>query len=663
MSGGSPSFVVKKDPREDPDKFRKAMQDVEEDIFKSGSKKNILEDDKFLEAISRPVGYVSNLIHPSSKDAKQQEEFKWNRPQLSYLEHQGNSCIVKCRQSGFSYVVSAGKFARANILNKDFQVIIISINKAEAQNKIAYVEEFIELVPQQFRRKIKYRTKQSIEFENSDKTTAKIVSHAQKPARGFHGDAVLDEGDFYNALESIYESIMPGVNKFNGEITNLSTPFDPEGFFRKLVDPVGYYGSVELAASKKEFSDYKRFVICWWHIDHYLKPQYRTLEGFKFAMTRAPYMSTEERVATFGNEIILRAFNSSISIESFQQEYEATFMDKNAQFFKPKEVKSCVCRDFEEIVQEDFGLNWASKEEIQKSIEEDDSNIMKSAFPFERLLIENGVIPKIYGDTEDEDSIDDLIAAHQQQKITGKLIVSVDIATTGHSTDIMIFEVVYLSKHNKHVCVPRFWLSKKDWALSDQTEYITKRIMERIPVYKIGVDTNGIGMNVGQNLAVRFPNQFIAVPWNHDNVVSCIRAYKKVMSEGLIGVFPYKEVISALGGVKRKLTDSTRKESYTLTKKGGGHSDSVASAAITALIFHDEIYMRDIAGLNTGFNSSSRQSLSGELERKRNSENASRELAALTFVGQRVVPISMHERVTRSLLLSPGLGHLSGRIT
>lgn len=663
MRQSTPSFVVKKDPREDPEKFRKAIEDTEEDIFKSGSKKNILEDEEFLKTISSPVGYITTLIHPSPKDSNEQEEFEWNRPQRNYLSHQGNSAIIKCRQSGFSYAVSANKFARANILNKDFQVIIISINKAEAQNKIAYIEEFIELVPAQFRRRIKYRTKQSIEFENSDKTTAKIVSHAQKPARGFHGDAVLDECDFYNDPMSIYESIMPGVNKFGGNITPLSTPFDPEGFFRRLVDPVGFYGSIELASSKNEFNDYKRFVVCWWHINHYLKPQFRSFEGFQYVFTRAPHLGTEERVNIFGNEIIQKAFRNSISIESFQQEYEAIFMDKNAQFFKPKEVKSCVCRDYEEIAQEDFGLNWASKEEIMKAIEEDDSNVLNSAFPLEKMLIENGIIPKIYGDAEDENSIEEVISAYHNKLITGKIIISMDIGTTGHSTDLMIYEVVYLKSHNKNVLIPRFWLSKKDWQLSDQTEYVTKRIMEKIPVFRIGVDTNGIGMNVGQNLAVRFPNQFTPIPWHHDNVVKCIRAYKKLLSECLIGVFPYKEVISALGGVKRKLTDSTRKESYTLTKKGGGHSDSVASASIAALIFHDEIYMKDIVGGNGSLGIKTTSSDINDLERKRIKENASHELAALSSSGQGVVPVAMHERASNALLARPGLGRLIGRIT
>lgn len=518
------------------------------------------ELDRFL---STEYGYITALIDPQPDP---EHEFEWNDMQLNIFRCPESTITNKCRQSGGSYGYSARATARASLINRDWAIIITSIKRDEAQNKISYVDSFIDEIPRAYRREIKYRTKQSIEFANGDNTTAKIISHAQKPSRGLHGDALYDESDFYADFDTIFEAGQPGTRKVNGRTDVLSTPFNPFGLFRRIIDPKGFYGSSEAV---DEFSEYTRFKVAWWLIPDYCI-------DIQEAIKLAPHMDTKERVHIFGTQILKDAFKNSKGIDSFRQEYEATFIERVANFFVPSTVLKCVVRDLDEIMHEDFSLHW---NEEDASLEDEDGKVPLTEI--EQILLDNKIYPKVFGTPNDRDSIYELSDAIQKKLISPQLYMSIDVGSTGHATDIVIGEEIPIN--GVSYIIERFWLNISGWEIPDQQQYIEK-ILSAVPIVRFSIDTQGLGFQMGQYFDRTEPSRFEAIPMNSANYDRVMMAMRDRIDTRTIGIPNYDTIIRSITSVRREAT-TTNQSKWIVPRKKGGHCDEVISrASLCALI-------------------------------------------------------------------------------
>lgn len=526
------------------------------------------DSDEFLDYISTPFGYVTSLFNLEPKG--DEAEFEWHEAQLAWLTIDGHKVMNKCRQMGGSTVLAAEELALSQLINKDYAFIFFSIKKEEAQNKIAYIKEFMHNLPLRFQRKIIYETKQSIEFLNRDGTTTKIISHAQKPSRGLHGNSDFDEADFYQDFRLLYDAALPGTRKVEGSIKVISTPNDPVGLFRELL--TGTDGRTDKEGQLiKKFENFTRMSVVWWDVPFYCKDVDR-------ARKIAPRMSTRERVYEFGTRILINAYEDSRTEETFQQEYECFFPEKDSRFFSMNSLKECSLRDVEDIFHEDFSLYWNDKVDLE-IIDNDNLDFM---FPMERHLYNNKVNLKVYGNRYDENSIYELISANQRGEIKGELVVGIDIGTTGHSTDILIAEEIFIN--GSWNLIPRFNLNKNKWALPDQQKYIVDNILKQLPIRKIGIDTNGIGAQIGQYVESMYPYQFEDMPMRVSNLDRVFNGLRECLEARVMAIPAYEDIIGAIYSVKRNTTELNTSR-WVLQKTKTSHADCAISYGIAAALF------------------------------------------------------------------------------
>lgn len=524
------------------------------------------ESEYFRNVISSPVGYVTAMIDKG-------ENWEWHNAQLAYLMKRGHKVANKCRQSGGSTVAAAEEFAEAQIRNQDFAHIFFSITKEEAQNKIGYVKEFMENTPNKYKRKILYETKQSVEFQNTDGTTTKIISHAQKPSRGLHGNYVFDEADFYQNFRLLFDAAMPGTRKAGGSVKIISTPFDPMGLFREIL--MGTDGSTDINGNPiAKHTNFERIVMNWWAIPFYCSDVDR-------AIREAPFLTTADRVAKFGSRMLKEAFKDARTLETFQQEYECSFLEKDARFFTMDHIKNSSIRLPEDIFDEDYSLHW--DQSVDDELVERDT--LDSLFFMERKLIQHNISLQAYinpNDSSDLTKIEDLVQASKNGSIRGTLICGIDVGTTGHATDIAIFEEVQID--GEMCLIERFFVTRNNWPLPEQQEWVKKNILDRLPIRALALDSNGLGMQMGQALQASNPQNVVMLPMTSQNLTKVMYALKDVLEAGRIGLSADRNRLMNIYNVKRELS-SLNNVIWRLKKTGYSHSDSAVSVAIAAFLF------------------------------------------------------------------------------
>lgn len=526
------------------------------------------DSEEFLEYVSTEYGYVTTFVEPSN----QEEDFEWHEAQLIYLQLEGHIVIIKPRQAGVSTVAAAKAFAKGQLINTDWSIIFTSIKKEEAQNKIGYIKSFIENAPLRFRRKIVYDTKQSIEFLNSDKSTVKIISHAQREARGLHGDHVFDEGDHYKPgrLRDLVIASTPGVIKVGGTISVISTPLDPQGFFREML--VGGNNFDADGNLVDRFQNYNRIYFKWWHVPFYC-------HSMKEADLYALKMPLRERVYRYGTDILIQAFENSVDEDSFLQEFESMFISAKSRFISPSSILECGIREYDEIFHEDFSLRWADDKTIDMDvINEDNKNYM---YPMERLFYENGINLKTYGSYSEPESYEEFVAAYHRGEVSGNIFIGIDIGTTGDASDIKFVEEVYCAALNKRFLIERFWAGLSKWKLPEQQEFLDVLFSE-VPHIKAGMDTQGIGHQMGDYFYNKMMN-FEKVPMVVQNLKRIFTSLKFNIESNIYALMAQEKNMKAIRSVKQVMT-SKGQISFSLEKTATGHSDPAISAGICSLL-------------------------------------------------------------------------------
>jgi phage FluMu gp28-like protein len=223
--------------------------------------------------------------------------------------------ILKARQIGWSFLVALKGLVFANDPARIKYVRqFVSYNEDDAREKIRYAKEFYDSIPKKFRKKLKHDTANSMEFiDQGGKTTSRLISIACRPPRGKNGDISFDEMAFYpvNRCRAIYTA---GVNAIarGGRIEVGSTPLGTIGLF------------YDICTDKKTFETYGRYNIPWWFSRVHCTDVAQAVE-------KAPDMSSEERVYTFGTKTLIDIYKTNF-LEDFQQEQECSFIDSKSSF-------------------------------------------------------------------------------------------------------------------------------------------------------------------------------------------------------------------------------------------------------------------------------------------------------------------------------------------
>jgi phage FluMu gp28-like protein len=243
----------------------------------------------------------------------------WEPFQLEYLNLCSQAPTIamsKSRQIGQSFVLAMEAVGRAYI-EPGSLTNFVSINKAEAEEKIRYATQINECVHPAVRRK--WSRENRGELETPDRS--RILSHACTPPRGkakaYHR---LDEIAHYQRPQEIYNGAVPGMLR-GGGIVLCSSPWVRGGFHYQVME---------------EPNRYPRFVrmwVPWWEVLGFCTD----VAG---ARENAAEMSTNDRVYKYGTER-LQLLYESMDPDAFRVECELAYADDNLAWITWEEIVSC----------------------------------------------------------------------------------------------------------------------------------------------------------------------------------------------------------------------------------------------------------------------------------------------------------------------------------
>jgi len=434
--------------------------------------------------------------------------------QIKYLSDPNDFIhIDKARQTGFSYVY-AGKSLSRSHLSPHHTSIFISINQEEANEKIIYAKGLFESLPLSVQKKLIIDNKHSLEFEDHAgrrRSRTRIISHAQREPRGKGGnvDVYLDEAAHYTWGEQIYVAAIPIITRGSGSMTIGSTPLGKRGI---------HYDITSKSDFKKIYSYHQ---IWWWNCIEFVAKG-----KFKEAQKKAPFMSTAERIVTYGSDKMIAIF-ISMDIEQFQQEYEIYHADDSVSFFTIDLINQCVY----EIFIDDLFL-------------QDDEN---AEAPLDYPIVEKypDVKFKLY---DDRDSI---LKAIQSGEISGKLIAGYDVGRKRHSAEFCILEE--LGEKHDYLQVARLFKTFRHVKYRDQKAYL-QYMLDKIPRLKMMIDAGGSGANLAEDLE--------DYSWRVEGIEFSNRWKEEVCSDFRIrlenqtmAIPDRKDVKNQIHSIKRKVTE------------------------------------------------------------------------------------------------------------
>lgn len=393
-----------------------------------------MSDIKYIEKNGATLlSFVTHLLSYSNN-----EPFVGDWWQNHYLKDTSRFLIAnKSRRVGWSYITAAKGLGLAlDPARSNYTKQYVSYSLEDATEKIRNAVEFYDSIPEKARTKeLVSRTKTRLEFMDiNGRSISRLISLPCKQPRGKGGDISLDEFAFHAKDDEIYTAALPIISR-GGSIEIGSTPFGNKGKFYEI------YNDFD------RFSSYKRLNVPW-----YFSPALCT---DVVAAIKDKNLSTEERVAKYGKEILQEIFRS-IAFDDFRQEYECYYRDEQAAFITLDMIRACT---------------------------------------------------PLGGGEDDEDTIeirpyrdlDSFILAYHPD-IHGNLYAGYDVGRTNDAAELILLG------HNKETNHKTVWcmVTKKKTGFDAQEDLLTKALRQ-LPVHRLCIDATGLGMDISERMEKKLP--------------------------------------------------------------------------------------------------------------------------------------------------------------
>lgn len=241
---------------------------------------------------------------------------RWEPFQIAHLNNSALLGIArKSRQAGWSWLTAAEAVAESCLVPRSTSVFV-SVNLAEATEKIRYGRSVIEALDPDVRPRLVIDNRLEVELSNG----SRLISHANRPPRGkARANLYLDEFAHYPRDREIYTAALPGAAK-GGRLRIGSSPLGASGMFWEICEQ-----------KIRPYPGYRRSAVPWWLVQALCKD----VAG---ARKLAAYMTPEERVRLFGNPRLIEIFDNLI-LEDFQQEFECAWVDETTAWITWDEIK------------------------------------------------------------------------------------------------------------------------------------------------------------------------------------------------------------------------------------------------------------------------------------------------------------------------------------
>jgi phage FluMu gp28-like protein len=254
--------------------------------------------------------------------------------------------------------------------------------------------------------------------------------------------------------------------------------------------------------SIRPYPGYTRRRTPWWEVEAFSR-------NVNQAKNLAPPMLTGERVEMFGNDRI-KAIYANMPLEDFQQEYEAEYVD---------EVTA-----------------WITWEEIKQNQDES-------------LLCAIGA-----GRGNDLSRINQAIANLKQwiaeKKVELVFSGGMDIGRTKNTSEL------YLVGESTTSTYPlRLALTMDNTEFDDQLSVVTN-VMANLPVKKLLIDQTGIGRNIAENAAKKYPSKIEGVDFTNATKQLWAGNTKMVMQQRKAPIPIDRELAYQIHSIKKLITPS-----------------------------------------------------------------------------------------------------------
>jgi phage FluMu gp28-like protein len=335
--------------------------------------------------------------------------------------------VLKSRQTGLSFTYAAEALAKAH-LKPDHTSIFVSYNLDDAKEKIRQAALLYESLPLAYRKRLVTENKTELEFADSRGHRSRLVSMPCREPRGKgRADVHLDELPFMRDSRRIYAAAVPIISRGGGSLTLGSTPLGKQDLFYEISE-----------GDADQYPQFARYRIAWWDC-----PEFCT--DVPTARRLAPNMTSAERVERFGTPTIKVIFQSMDS-ETFQQEYELTFIDSMTAYI-PWDLIVAASRDDDEL-------------QVASSVEE-------------FLTI----------DTQ------------------GPLFAGYDVGRTRDLSELIVVE----QRGDRFQMRLLQTLAQAPFALQEAN--LLQLLAQRPDVRRLCVDQSGLGMQLAENVVTRYPGR------------------------------------------------------------------------------------------------------------------------------------------------------------
>lgn len=249
----------------------------------------------------------------------------------------------------------------------------------------------------------------------------------------------------------------------------------------------------------RPYPGYTRKLTPWWEVHafcHNVRDAYRN----------AATMTTLDRVKTFGNDR-LRVIYENLPEEDFQQEYEGMFVDETTSYFP-----------------------WAEIKAIQQA--------------------HSGVCLMVKGVDNGRSAIGELAQAVRDKKVENVYAAGVDIGRTRDTTEIYLVGLSSLDSYPLRLAIT---LDKTPF---DDQVAVMSDVCEKLPISKMMIDQNGIGMQLAEGMGTRFPGKAEGVTFTNATKALWAGNSKMLTQQRRCPIPTDRDLAYQMHSIKRRVTAS-----------------------------------------------------------------------------------------------------------
>ena len=264
--------------------------------------------------------------------------------QIKILTHADDPFLIvnKSRQSGGSLIFALEQMWRA-MTTYDYRCDVVSLNITEATDKIRYIRNAWETLPNRYRPKLFKDNALSIGFHDGRRSSIINSLAPTSAVRGGRKSLLLDE--FAHIIPQrqieVYRAALPAtLNSVPGQELNIRIVSTPLGDSNKFAEIWYNKSDVE---GRRMYDRFVREQFIWLDVRRFFEDEqtYQEVQKKWYIEYAQNLERMDELVDVYGNERI-REIRASSSHEDFLQEMCGSFITYRDQFFSNTLIQKCV---------------------------------------------------------------------------------------------------------------------------------------------------------------------------------------------------------------------------------------------------------------------------------------------------------------------------------